>query len=66
VAVSVPVFARFKSIDFFGPSKTTLLGVIRRFPCALRLAGERSKIPNIVDRIRIRDLNLQEWLKLPE
>jgi hypothetical protein len=34
-AVSLPVFTRVRSSDFFDPSKTTLRGIIRRFPCAI-------------------------------
>jgi hypothetical protein len=40
VAVSFPVLARLRSIDLFDPSKTILLGVISRSPCAAVLDGK--------------------------
>jgi len=39
VAVSFPVLARLRSIDLLDPSKTILLGVISKSPCAELLAG---------------------------
>jgi hypothetical protein len=59
VAVSWPVFARFRSIDLFDPSKTALLGVIRRFPCAKLSIGKREANPNNPARRNIKDFDLQ-------
>jgi hypothetical protein len=59
-AVSLPVFARFSSCDFFCPSNTTLRGVIRRFPCAI--ATEEQIIKNKISK----EMNEKEEKPFPK
>jgi hypothetical protein len=54
------VFARLISIDLFDPSKTALLGVIRRSPCANASAGRSEATTNNPARKKMNDLDLQE------
>jgi hypothetical protein len=60
VAVSSPVFARLISRDLLEPSKTALLGVIRRFPCALRLLEKRIEIKIAIEMETSENFNPKE------
>jgi hypothetical protein len=64
--VSCPVFARLISIDFLDPSKTALLGVIRRFPCAFRFEVDNSANRNKIEGKIKKSFNLQICKHLPE